>query len=109
MTAENDLVLIYYEQKPMVFARIEEILPDAKPDWYHVRLLLLQLPLQEVTWILRDIYINGEAFTMNGKAMRLEKVEVSKHSHLRNMDLPDTGPSEPTKAQVIAFNRANKR
>ena len=75
MAAENDLVLIYLEDKPLSFARIESILPDSKKDWYHVRLLLLQIPLQVVTWILKDVYVNGSEFTMNGKRMRLEKVE----------------------------------
>ena len=76
MAVENDLVLIYLEDKPLAFARIESILPDSKKDWYHVRLLLLQIPLQVVTWILKDVYINGSEFTMNGKRMRLEKVEI---------------------------------
>jgi hypothetical protein len=75
MTKENDLVLIYFEDKPLTFARVESILPDAKKDWYHVKLLLLQVPLQAVTWILKDAYISGTEFTMNGKKMRLEKVE----------------------------------
>ena len=75
MTVENDLVLIYFEEKPLAFARIESILPDSKKDWYHVKLLLLQIPLQVVTWILKDVYISGTEFTMNGKKMRLEKVE----------------------------------
>ena len=75
MTRENDLVLIYFEDKPLTFARIESILQDAKKDWYHVKLLLLQVPLQVVTWILKDVYISGTEFTMNGKRVRLEKVE----------------------------------
>jgi len=75
MAAENDLVLIYFEGKPLAFARIESILPDSKKDWYHVKLLLLQIPLQVVTWILKEAYINGAEFTMNGKKMRLEMVE----------------------------------
>jgi hypothetical protein len=75
MAVENDLVLIYFEEKPLAFARIERILPDSKKDWYHVKLLLLQIPLQMVTWILKDVYISGTEFTMNGKKMRLEKVE----------------------------------
>ena len=75
MTVENDLVLIYFEDKPLTFARIESILPDSKKDWYHVKLLLLQIPLQVVTWILKDVYISGTEFTMNGRKMRLEKVE----------------------------------
>ena len=75
MAVENDIVLIYFEDRPLAFARIEEILPDVKPNWYHVKLLMLQVPLQVVTWILRDVYINGDEFTMDGKKMRLELVE----------------------------------
>ena len=82
MAIENDLVLIYFEDNPLSFARIESILPDSKPDWFHVKLLLLQMPPRLVTWILRDIYITGTEFTMNGKRMRLEKVVV-----------PDEAPS----------------
>jgi hypothetical protein len=76
MAVENDLVLIYREDEPLSFARIEEILADSKPDWYHVKLLLLQIPPTVVTWILRDVYIDGTEFTMSGKRMRLEKVVV---------------------------------
>lgn len=74
MATENDIVLIYIETAPIIFARIETIMPDNKPDWYHVKLLFLQVPLQSVTWILKNDYINGETFTMNGKQMRLERV-----------------------------------
>jgi hypothetical protein len=78
MAKENDIVLIYLEDKPLAFARIEDILADSKPDWYHVKLLMLQIPVQVVTWILKDIYINGSEFTMNGKKMRLEEVIAPK-------------------------------
>ena len=76
MATENDLVLIYFEDDPLVFARIEAITPDSKPDWYHVKLLMLQVPPQIVTWILRSVYIDGQEFTMNGKRLRLEAVEL---------------------------------
>ena len=75
MTTINDIVLIYFEDKPFSYARVEEILPDSKKDWYHIKLLLLQVPLETVTWILKDVYINGVEFTMGGKRMRLEKIE----------------------------------
>jgi hypothetical protein len=74
MAKENDVVLIYLEDKPLSFARIEEISPDVKKDWYHVKILMLQLPLQVSTWILRDIYIQGQEFTMGGRRVRLEPV-----------------------------------
>ena len=74
MAKEKDVVLIYLEDQPISFARIEEISPDAKKDWYHVKMLMLQLPLQVTTWILRDIYVDGQEFTMGGKRVRLERV-----------------------------------
>jgi hypothetical protein len=74
MTTINDIVLIYFEDLPFSYARVESILPDAKRDWYHIKLLLFQVPLETVTWILKDTYINGDEFTMSGKRMRLEKI-----------------------------------
>jgi hypothetical protein len=89
MTMENDIVLIYYEDKPMSFARIEEIRADVKKNWYLVRLLFLQIPLQTVTWILRDIYIQGEEFTMGGKKIRLDKVVAPAE------EIPEEAPAAP--------------
>ena len=113
MAAENDIVLIYFEDQPLSFARIEEILPDSKPDWYHVKLLMLQLPLQVVTWILRDRYIMGDEFTMNGKRMRLEKV-VCPDALPEEDDSGEDGvePSPPPadeKATVISLKDKRKR
>ena len=89
MAKENDIVLINLEDKPLAFARIEDILADSKPDWYHVKLLILQIPVQVVTWILKDIYISGSEFTMNGKKMRLEEVIVPKDPiEPANTDMP---------------------
>ena len=113
MAAENDIVLIYFEDKPLSFARIEEILPDSKPDWYHVKLLLLQIPIQIVTWILRDVYINGEEFTMNGKRMRLEKVEVPQEAGQTGMEVkqdPNKAPAgNGNGGTVISFNDRKKK
>ncbi len=108
MATENDIVLIYFEDRPLTFARIENILPDSKPDWYHVELLMLQIPLQLVTWILRDVYINGESFTMNGKKMRLELVEKpessSPHDEIpKNFETDGPGDTRPTQAKVISL------
>ncbi len=75
MATINDIVLVYLEDEPISFARVESILPDAKKDWYHIKLLMLQIPLQVVTWLLKDEYINGHTFHMNGKKMKMEKVE----------------------------------
>jgi len=87
----KDIVLIYMEDAPVSFARVEDILPDHKKDWYQIRLLMLQIPLQVVTWILKAEYINGEVFSMNGKSMRLEKVEAP-IVPIKHDDLPETSP-----------------
>ncbi len=82
MTKENDIVLIYVENVPVSFARVESILADAKRDWYHIKLLFLQIPLQIVTWILKDTYINGEEFSMGGKLIRLEPVKCPEKKNI---------------------------
>ena len=113
MAEENDIVLIHFEDQPLSFARIEEILPDNKPDWYHVKLLMLQIPLQVVTWILRDRYIMGDEFTMNGKRIRLEKIvcpeqvmedEEEPHDDGDQPNAPSNGP-----ATVISLKDKRKR
>jgi hypothetical protein len=113
MAQENDIVLIYFEDKPLSFARIEEILPDSKPNWYHVKLMLLHMPLQVVTWILRDVYINGEEFTMNGKRMRLEEVVAPQESNPTAQEDGQKTTSPPSEngngATVISFNDRKKK
>lgn len=113
MAAENDLVLVYFEDKPLAFARIENILPDSKKDWYHVKLLLLQVPLQVVTWILKDAYINGAEFTMNGKKMRLEKVESPVEpeapEHRENMHTKEEAPKNEKGAKVISLEDLKRK
>ena len=117
MALEKDVVRIWYEENPIGFARIEAILPDPKPDWYQVRLLLLQEPLQLVTWILRERYINGDEFTMGGNRMRLEPVmapplEAQKppqpdpeQKNPEKRRAPGTPPPPDRKAKVISFQR----
>ena len=113
MAKENDIVLIYFEDKPLVFARIEEILADSKPNWYHVKLLLLQVPLQVVTWILRDVYINGTEFTMNGKRMRLEKIISPEAPQQKAHDEKEPDEQKHTSnlngAEVISFHDLKKK
>ncbi len=106
MTAEKDLVLIYFEDKPLSFARIESIEPDHKPDWY-------QVPVQLVTWILRSAYIEGAEFTMNGKRMRLEKVQAPAEGPFREKEnrkpaAPGAGKPEGPPAKVIPLAQLKK-
>jgi hypothetical protein len=110
MTTVNDIVLIHYEDKPLVFARIEEILADHKPGWYHVRLLMLQVPVQLVTWILRDAYIEGEPFTMNGRRMRLERIQAPIPTHAETPPSPKPRSDQKTaETKVISLADLKKK
>lgn len=106
----NDIVLIYVEDKPQAFARIEAIEPDIKRGWYHVHLLFLQIPLTMVTWILRDVYINGDPFTMDGKPIRLEKVVAPRSAAKPEKEPPpETGASGANKSKVISLRDLKKK
>ena len=74
MAMTNDLVLVHIDHKPGFYARIEEIVPDVKPGWWQVKLLVLTFPLQVFTWILDESQIDGASYTMGGTPVRLEKV-----------------------------------
>lgn len=115
MAIENDIVLIHLEDTPLSYARIEAISADVKPNWYQVKLLLLQVPLTVATWTLREPYINGDEFTMGGKRMRLEKIVVPVEESIRDETPSETkqkekapAPKAKGGANVISFNKRKK-
>lgn len=111
MTTINDIILIYFEDHPFSYARVENIGPDAKKDWFHIKLLLLQVPLETVTWILKDTYINGDEFIMGGKRMRLEKIVAPEEDddddfvdeNLLKTIEPDTSEKEKSGNKVVSL------
>ena len=115
--ALQEVVLLHVEDQPVSFARVENITPDHKPGWYHIKLLLLQLPYQVVTWILRDVYIDGEEFTMGGKRMRLAKVICPEDERAdggagepKSQKGPsDTVPAPSSSATVISLSDHKKK
>ncbi|MDD2897786.1 MAG: hypothetical protein PHI31_03620 [Desulfuromonadaceae bacterium] len=74
MATIYDLVLIHVDNKPGFYARVEEIVPDIKPGWWQVKLLVLTFPLQVFTWILDEHQLEGADFTMGGTPLRLEDI-----------------------------------
>jgi len=107
MAREGEIVLIYHENSPTVFARVEMIVPDMKKDWYHITLLLLTIPTQIVTWILKDAYIEGEEFTMGGQPMRLEAVKKSVLTEAKKPTAEDEASNKPAAKQgtIIPFKK----
>lgn len=96
----GELVLIHYQEQPAVYARIEAVEPDIKKDWFRVTLLLLTIPAQEVTWILRESYVDGAEFTMGGRPVRL--AEVPRPAAVEP-DRDREPPREGEKGRVIPF------
>ncbi len=76
----GDLLVVHIDDKPSVYARLDLIEPDVKKDWWRVHLLLLTFPPQKVVWTLREEYINGTPFTMQGTPMQLTALPAS-HSN----------------------------
>ncbi len=95
----GEVVLIYYDNQPAVYGRIEKIEPDTKRDWYRITILLLTVPAHPVTWILRESYIDGEPFTMGGIPMKLEEVKSV---------LPEEGPPKPEEEKEHKGKEAKK-
>jgi hypothetical protein len=109
MNSEGDVVLVHYQDKPAIYARIEEIQPDVKKDWYQVTFLLLTIPPQTVTWILREEYINGTPFTMGGQPMRLDEVKrISVKTQPEDTSSPDGEMGTEKPAKVIPFKSSSE-
>ncbi len=104
MATINDLVLVHVDSKPGFYARIEDICPDVKKDWWQVKLLVLTFPLQIFTWILNEEQLEGLTFTMGGTPLMLEKLISPLELEQRKIDedelkkkkpvIPADGPSK---------------
>jgi hypothetical protein len=110
MSREGDIVLIHIKEQPTIYARIELIEPDIKKGWYKVTLLLLSIPQQVITWILREEYINGAPFTMDGSAIKMEEIKKISISDRPLESSPKTGEDTKVKAKgkVVPF-KANPK
>lgn len=105
MSTTNDLVLVHVENKPGFYARIEEITPDVKPNWWQVRLLVLTFPLQMFTWILDDQQLEGADFTMGGTPLRLEPVVSPVEEERRQKELQEEQEELKRKEQLQQIRR----
>ncbi len=103
MTKVGDVVLVYMDNNPTFFARVDEISADVKPGWFHVKLLALQVPLLVVTWILREAYYNGQQFTMGGRTMRIEIVIAPAEEHSQTE--PEDTRKNPVKPELVVHKK----
>jgi hypothetical protein len=110
MATIGDVVLVYHKDRASFFARIDSIEPDMKKGWYNVQLLILTLPIRSVTWILREEYLNGIPFTMEGSPVRIEAVKpLPAEPYLDDTDEEPSDKSPPRGGRkVIPFKRTTK-
>ncbi|MBN2298233.1 MAG: hypothetical protein JXM72_06540 [Deltaproteobacteria bacterium] len=104
MAGIGDIVAIYIDDKPSVYARIEDITRDIKSHWFQVRLLFLSFPVQETTWILRKEYLEGSSFTMKDLPVRI--VPLSKPGLY---DQKRTKITKTIPAEVISIENMRKK
>jgi hypothetical protein len=110
MAGIGDVVLIHFKEEPSFFARVESIEPDIKKDWFHVKLLILAIPLTTVTWILREEYLNGAPFTMEGNPLRIEPVrplDTDLYEGEDKADIPE-GTRMAKGSKVVPFAKPKK-
>lgn len=106
---ENDVILVYVEDKPAFFARIEKIVADTKKGWWQVTFLILSIPLKTYTWILDNEQIRGADFTMGGTPMRIEVVKAPDQSYVhstQDSSAPkndDDTPDSDKSASILSF------
>jgi len=105
LTQPRDVVLVHVDEKPSFYARVEEILLDRKPGWLNVRLQVLTLPPQELTWILEPGQLDGEPFTMGGTPVRVARLADPQPTVDPQTGAPLGEPSEPPNGpgKVISF------
>ena len=100
----GDLVSILIDNKPSIYARIEGIERDIKPHWFQVRLLFLSFPPQEITWILKEEYLEGIPFTMKNEPLQIVPLPEPGAFQLQ----PEKNPNNH-RAQVISLEELRKK
>lgn len=107
----QDLVLVHIDHTPAFFARVEDINPDIKRNWWQVTLFILALPMKIVTWTIDDDQIRGAEFTMGGTSVLIEKVSpparVSEETESVSAEVSPARvhPIEQKQARILAFKK----
>jgi hypothetical protein len=111
MLGIGDIAAIYIKDKLVSYARLEGIEPDVKPRWYQVKFLFLSFPLKEVTWILKEEYINGNNFTIDGTPVHI--VALPKPGIKKSIELPQKkqvrSHEKKAPASIISIDEIRKR
>jgi len=101
MFQSSEVLMVYFQQQPSFFMRVERVDADLKKGWWRLHFITLTIPIEAVTWILDEVQMRDEGFTMDGQPVRLERVGSEIH-------LPSSGPApeppDPSRdAQIISM------
>jgi hypothetical protein len=103
MTDIGDVILVYIEDNPAFFGRVEDVIPDIKPGWVRLKFLILQLPPTVGEWIVRPEYVQGNEFSMGGRKIRIEKVVAPIET-----EGPEPEPESTGSNKVIPLRKQRK-
>jgi hypothetical protein len=103
VTDIGDVILVYIEDQPAFFGRIEDLIPDIKPGWVRLKFLILQIPPTLGEWILRPDYVQGDEFSMGGRKVKIEKVVAPVE-----VQEPDPDPESAGSRKVIPLRKERK-
>ena len=103
MTDIGDVILVYIEDKPAFFGRVEDLILDSKPGWVRFKFLILQVPPTLGEWILRPEYVQGNEFSMGGQKIRIEKVVAPVE-----IQEPEPEPASTGSKKVIPLRKQQK-
>ena len=102
---EGEVLLVFFQDEPAFFIRVENILADKKKGWWHTQFITLTLPINEMSWILSDDHIRGSEFKMQNNPVRLKRITGT---HLDTMQPPEGNTekkifTEPKSANIISM------
>lgn len=83
---ENDVCIIYVNDLPQGFIRIESIESDIKPGWYSVKFIELLFPIKVNTWKIDEEHLKGADINMKGFTFKLQPLacQVDKKNSMEN-------------------------
>ena len=86
MFSAGQVIIVYVDDEPGFFARVERVQPDRKKGWWQLTFLMLAIPLKSMSWVLDDEQMRGQPFTMNEVAMQIKQVEAPEEDYFRDAE-----------------------
>lgn len=92
---ENDVCILYVNDLPQGFIRIESIEPDSKPGWYSVQFIELMFPIQVIKWKIDEEHLKGADINMKGFKFNLQllncQIEKKQSEEVLDANKPNYG------------------